>query len=148
VEHRIVDLPAFTVVGLGVDCPGFDTSGLAGAWERFLSRMGELPAEGTFGAGLPRQNGFYYVAGAKVPAGTSVPTGMEAAAIPGAKYFSVHFAGQPSQMGAAFSRMFSELIPAAGLQFAPGPVCLEEYGPDCHDAATGTLSCDLYVQLA
>lgn len=147
-EHTIEEFAAFTVIGLGLDCPGFDGSGIGGLWTQFNVRAGELPAGRVWGAGLPRENGFYYIAGHQVAEGTPVPDGMEATEIPAAKYFHVEFHDHPSQMGPTYSRMFSELIPAAGLKHAPGPVCLEDYPPDWHDEAAGKFRCNLYVQLA
>ena len=148
-EHTVVDMQAFTVVGLGLDCPNFDASGIGELWTRFNARCSELPDGGrVLGVGLPRQNGFYYIAGHEVPAGTPVPEGMESTLVPGGRWFKVHFYDHPSQMGPTFGKMFSELIPAAGLQHKPGPVCLEEYPPDWHDEANQKFKCDLFVELA
>jgi predicted transcriptional regulator YdeE len=147
-EHSVVAFPDFSVTGLGLDCPGFDASGIGELWTRFNARAGELPHGRVWGVGLPRENGFYYVAGHETAAGAPVPEGMETAPIPGARYFCVDFHDHPAQMGPTYSRMFSELIPAAGLRHAPGPVCLKLYGPDWHDEAAGKFRLKLYVQLA
>jgi predicted transcriptional regulator YdeE len=147
--HSVVDFAATTVIGLGLDCPGFDFSGVGPLWDRFAPRMTELPAGGrVFGVGLPRADGCYYIAGVEVPEGTALPEGMEQTVIPAAQYFRVHFHDRPDAMGAMFGRIFSELIPAAGLRHAPGPVCLEEYGPGWHEEEAGKFNIHLYVQLA
>jgi predicted transcriptional regulator YdeE len=148
-EHEVVEFAPFTVIGLGIACPGYDGSGIGDRWMQFNARSGELPPGGrVWGASLPAEDGFYYIAGHEVPAGTPVPEGMEATVIPGAKYFRVHFHDTPDQMAPTFGRIFHELLPGAGLTPAHGPVCLEEYGPDWHDEAAGKYRCDLYVQLA
>jgi predicted transcriptional regulator YdeE len=149
VEHTIVSSPAVTVIGLGVDCPNYDGSGIGECWMRFNSRQGELPAGGrALGVSLPRENGFYYVAGHEVPAGTPVPEGMETAEIPAADYFCYQFHDRPEQMPAAFGRIFHEGLSSAGVKAAAGPVCWEHYPPDWHDEAAGKFRCELLVQLA
>jgi predicted transcriptional regulator YdeE len=148
-DHSVENITAFTVHGIGVDCPSFDTSGIGDTWTRFNMRSAELPPGGrVVGVGLPRPTGFYYIAGMEVPEGTAVPAGMESTVVPGAPYFHVPFHDHPSQMGPTFSLMFSQLIPAAGLKHEPGPVCWEEYPPNWHDEENAKFRCELYVQLA
>ena len=105
------------------------------------------PTERGIGAGLPRRDGFYYIAGWAVPDGTGVPDGMEQTVIPPARYFKVHFHDQAHKIRTAFTTVFCELLPASGLTPVYGPVCFEDYPPTCHDPVAGTLKCDLYVQL-
>jgi predicted transcriptional regulator YdeE len=148
-EHTVVTSPKLTVVGLGVDCPGYDGSGIGERWMQFNARCGELPEHGrAIGVSLPRENGFYYVAGYAVQPGTAVPEGMEAAEVPAAEYYCYRFYDHPSQMPAAFGRIFHEGLAEAGRKTPHGPVCWEEYPPDWHDEAAGKFKCDLYVQLA
>lgn len=146
--QEIVEMAAFTVIGIGVDCPGFDASGIGAAWDTFAARRGELPEGSCWGVSLPRENGYYYLAGQQVLPGTAVPEGMETARVPSARYLRVDFDEHPSQMPAAFRRLFAEVLPAAGLQHAPGPVCLEDYPPGFMDEAAGLFHIHLYVQLA
>lgn len=147
-EHTVEELAPFTLIGLGLDCPGFDNSGIGALWSRFNARAGELPPGRVWGVGLPRENGFYYIAGHQVPDGTAVPEGMEATEVPGGRYFRLEFHDSPAQLGPAYSRIFSELLPAAGLKTPRGPVCLEDYPADFMDEAAGTFRINLYVQLA
>jgi predicted transcriptional regulator YdeE len=148
-DYTVENIEKFSVVGMGLDCPNFDGSGIGDLWTRFNARASEVPHEGrVVGIGLPRPNGFYYIAGHEVPEGTAAPDGMESTVVPGAPYFHLPFHDHPSQMGPTFSLMFSQLIPAAGLKHEPGPVCWEEYPPDWHDEEHGMFRCELYVQLA
>lgn len=146
--QEIVEMAAFTVIGIGVDCPGFDASGIGGAWDNFLARRSELPEGSCWGVSLPRENGYYYLACQQVPDGTAVPQGMEAAVVPGARYLRMNFDEHPAQMPLAFRRLFAEVLPQAGLQHAPGPVCLEDYPQGFMDEAAGLFHIHLYVQLA
>jgi AraC family transcriptional regulator len=148
-EHKIVSLPAFRVVGLGLDCPGFKANGIGELWGRFFPRLGEISRPGRIlGVSLPHDNGFYYIAGAETPADAALPPGMEEALIPGGEYFSVRFHDAAPKLSSAFSPIFSQMLPAAGREPAAKPICLEDYPPDCHDPEAGTLKCDLLVQLA
>ena len=148
-EHSVENLPAMTIIGMGVDCPGYDSSGIGPKWEAFNARRDELPAGGrSWGISLPRADGFYYIGGLEVPDGTPVPQGMEGTQTPAANYFALDFHDSPDKLGPTWSRMFSELVPGAGLTHAPGPVCMEEYGPDWHDETNGKFRLKLYLQLA
>jgi predicted transcriptional regulator YdeE len=146
-DHAIVEPPASIVFGLGLDCPGWDASGIGRLWERFSSRGAELPAGRIWGVSQPRSDGFYYVAGREVTAGTPLPAGLEAVALPAGRYKRAAFDGPPPQMQAAFAALYSA-IPAAGEQAARHGACLELYELDCWDEATGRLRAELYVQLA
>jgi predicted transcriptional regulator YdeE len=147
-DHQIVELTEVTVIGLGVDCPGFDVSGIGPTWDTFVQREGELPIGGRiWGVSLPRVNGFHYIAGNECPPDTAVPRGMELATIPAARYYCLPFFDHPSQMPAAFSSIFHSLAAASGKRIAAGPVCLEEYPDDWHDEVSGKFRCRLYVQL-
>jgi predicted transcriptional regulator YdeE len=72
---------------------------------------------------------------------------MEETVIPSAQYFKCRFHDRAPLLSTAFTTVFCELIPAAGVKPVYGPVCFEAYPPDCHDPVAGTLKCDLYVQL-
>jgi AraC-like DNA-binding protein/predicted transcriptional regulator YdeE len=147
-EWSVVERPAQRVVGLGLDCPGYDGSGIGALWGRLFARAAELPpTEHGIGAGLPRPDGYYYIAGWAVEE-AGVPPQMEAATLPAAHYFRVPFHDQAPLLSRAFSTVFCELLPAAGLSPVYGPVCFEDYPPDCHDPLAGTLRCDLFVQLS
>jgi len=149
-QHEIVELEAFGVIGLGLDCAEGETQGIGPLWEeQFFPRWQELdPQQRVVGVCFARTAGFRYLAAAEMPKGSPVPPGMEAAIVPAGRYVKVRFVGKPQEMPVAFETIFSELLPAVGLAAAPGMVCLEDYPHDCMDEATGTLSCDLYVQLA
>ncbi|MEZ5337783.1 MAG: AraC family transcriptional regulator [bacterium] len=146
--HGVDEMAAFEVIGMGVDCPDFDNSGIGPLWWRFIERLDELGSTGRIvGISYPRENGYYYVAGAEVPAGTELPDGLQHAHVPGGNYFRSQYHDLATRMGTAFSPIFSELLPAAGLTPATEPICIEDYPPDFHDEDAGTFRLDLYVQL-
>lgn len=147
-EHEIVELQEKWLAGLAVDCPGFDTSGIPGLWERFIPRCGEIPAiGGVWGASLPAADGFRYLAGMEVSKDAALPAGFEAVAVPGGKYLKIPFHGTPDKISQEFSRIFSEVLPALGYRIQPGFCCLEEYLEEEHDPQTGAMSASLYVEL-
>lgn len=148
-EWSVVELPALRVIGLGRDCPGYIANNLGELWGQSFARSGELPPGGRcIGAGLPRVGGYYYLAGWTVADEVAVPAGMEHTLIPGAQYFKVRFHDKAPLISTAFTTVFCELLPAAGVKPVYGPVCFEDYPPGCHDEAAGTLKADLYVQLS
>jgi predicted transcriptional regulator YdeE len=138
-----------TVAGLGLDCPGYDGSGIGLLWGRSFARCGELPQRGRcLGAGLPRRDGYYYIAGWEVPGETALPAGMESTVVPAANYFKIRFCNTASLINKAYNTIFSEILPGASLQPVYGPVCIEDYPADGYDPATDTLKCDIYIQLS
>jgi predicted transcriptional regulator YdeE len=148
-EWSVVECAELVVMGLGLDCPGYDGSGIGMLWGRYFSRHAELPAGGRcIGAGLPRADGYFYIAGSEVPAATALPAGMERTLIPAASYFKIRFCDKAAQLNKAYNTMFSELLPGAGLRPVYGPVCIEDYPEDGYDPATDTLKCDVYIQLS
>jgi predicted transcriptional regulator YdeE len=148
-EYEIVQLEPRTVVGLGINCPGFDTSGIGPKWDELTARKTELPdSPRAWGVSRVAGDGFYYLAAFEVPPGSPTPAGMEVWEIPGDEFLCLPFHDTPDKLGTAFSRIYGELIPRAGRQPAPGALSLEEYAGDWHDEAAGKFRMNLYVQLA
>ena len=149
-DYETTQLEGYSVIGLGLDCADGETEGIGPLWEKqFFPRWKELnPTQRIVGLSLPREGGFRYLAAAEMPDDATVPDGMERAAVPAGNYLKVRFVGKPTEMPQAFARIFSELLPASGAKQHDSPVCIEDYPHDCWDEATGTVTCDLYVQLA
>lgn len=146
--HEIVERQPMRLIGMSVDCPGGDISGIGPLWERLMARWGEIAgAKGAWGADWPAGDGFCYLAGMEVDAAASVPEGFTAVAIPGGKYLKVPWRGVPKDMSAEMKRILYELIPALSLAVHPDCHCLEEYLPDGYDEQTGAFDTNLYVQL-
>jgi predicted transcriptional regulator YdeE len=146
--HEIVELNAFEVIGLSLDCPGDDTSGIEALWQRLFGYFVDLsPQERIVGVSYSTPDGFRYVAGAEMPAGSPVPSGMQRDIVPAARWITLQFNDKPEKMQGVFTMIFDELIPKLGLQQAPAPICLEVYPEDCMDEEAGTLKADLFVQL-
>ncbi len=147
--HEIVERGTMRLSGMAVDCPGFDTSGISPLWDRFIPRLSELAGcQGVWGACLPANDGFKYVAGAELAEVQPLPAGFETVEVPAGRYLKAPFHDHPSKMSAEFQRIFSDLIPSLGLQVQPGCHCLEEYLSDGHDPVTGAMKVNLYVELS
>lgn len=146
--HEIIERQDMRLIGMCVDCPGFNISGIAPLWERFITRWNEIEnAKGTWGISLPALDGFRYMAGMEVEATTVIPAGFESVTVPGGRYLKVPWHGLPKDMSAEFQRIFRDLMPSLGLSIKSGFHCLEEYLPEGHDETTGAMSTNLYVQL-
>jgi predicted transcriptional regulator YdeE len=148
-EHEIVNMDSFEIIGIGLACTGFDTRGIPDLWElQFFPRIRELnPELRIIGACLPAVDGFHYVAAAEMPSGSELPQGMEQHVIPAARWFTMRYLGKPAELIMSFAKILHEHLPAAGLKHADGPICLEIYPQDCWNAQTGEVTADLYVQL-
>lgn len=147
-DYEIVELPAMRLVGMAVDCKNYDTSGVPALWERFVPRIGEVPAaRGVWGVSLPAADGFRYLAGLAVGAEAGLPAGFEAVTVPAGKYIKVRFDGAPDKMSQEFTRIFAELLPKLGYNPQAGLLSLEEYLAEGPDPQTGAMAANLYVQL-
>lgn len=146
-EYDIVELEAFQVCGLGLDCPNDDTSGIDALWDRFLARAGEVAGSELYGVSHGNPGGFYHVAGAKVAGEPAVPEGMELTAVPGGRYMRVAFDGDPQKIARTFDALLDEVIPQAGLRAAEPGCCLEAYPEDSWNPETSTMKLDLLVRL-
>ena len=145
-DHGIVQLNTVNVIGLGLDCPNYDFSGVGELWNRVLARHAEIADSGTaYGISVPQQGGARYIAG--FASNGSVPEGMEAVELQGGDYYRLHFHDHPSKLGEAFGRLYMELIPASGRQPVQGGPCFEEYAGDWHEEAAGKFNLYIYAPL-
>lgn len=152
-DHTIIDLPAFDAVGLRCECPGGDTSAIGPLWDALFEQHAEIP--GSIGVvGLSwgdGADGFSYLAGHKVAAGQgaeiAASSGLQSLSVPGSRCVSVQWQGKPDDMKAAFSDIYSRILPEQGLKMKAAGVCIEDYPPDAHDEVTRTLKAELLVQV-
>lgn len=70
------------------------------------------------------------------------------ATIPGGRYAVLDYQGLPSGIGAAWHALHAQALPAAKLQYRPGP-CFERYAADFRaDPDTGAFACELFIPIA
>ncbi|MCP1623392.1 GyrI-like domain-containing protein [Pseudomonas nitroreducens] len=149
-KYRIIELPAFDVVGM--DCRGSAPGDSIGQlWQRFLPREQEVAASAAdktaYGVCTQLPGGeFHYIAGLPVDAGAAVPEGMIRFAVPAQKYAVFTHIGPVSAIADSFQAIYSSLLTRHGLEPKKG-VGLERYterflGPQ--NAASET---DLYVPI-
>lgn len=146
-DHRIVSLPAFTVVGL--EHIARSPNGIGPLWERFLPReheLGQRTEPGvSYGVCAPLPDGMLrYVAGLPVADDAAVPEGMVKFQVPAQKYGVFTHRGVATRIGESFQTIHTRLLPKLGLKAHAG-VEFERYderfvAPD--DPASET---DLYI---
>jgi AraC family transcriptional regulator len=146
-DHRIVSLPAFTVVGL--EYIARSPNGIGPLWERFLPREHEV-APGlepgvAYGVCAALPDGMLrYVAGLSVAEDAALPEGMVKFRVPAQKYGVFTHRGVATQIGETIQTIHTRLLPKLGLRAHAG-VGFERYderfvAPD--DPASET---DLYI---
>jgi AraC family transcriptional regulator len=146
-DHRIVSLPAFTVVGL--EYIARSPNGIGPLWESFLPReheVGHRVEPGiSYGVCAPLPDGMLrYVAGLPVADDAAVPEGMVKFHVPAQKYGVFTHRGVATQIGETIRTIHTRLLPKLGLKAHAG-VEFERYderfvAPD--DPASET---DLYI---
>ncbi|MFC4527769.1 AraC family transcriptional regulator [Dyella halodurans] len=147
-EHRIVTLPSFTVVGMEHLVRG-SVDGIGQLWRRFMPReheiVGRAEPEAAYGVcRLLAGGSARYVAGLPVLADASVPVGMVKFEVPAQTYVVFTHRGTAAQIGDSFQAIHTRLLARLGLR-ATGGVEFERYdarftGPE--DPAAET---DLYI---
>jgi predicted transcriptional regulator YdeE len=152
-EHRMVNLDAFDGVGIRTECPGRDISSIGPLWDRFFEEVAQV--EGSQGVvGLSwgdGADGFSYLAGYKVPAGSGAAlatNGLESYNVPGGRYVSVQWQGAAgSEMSQAFQEIFTRILPDNGQEMHPEGACIEDYPEHAYDPETNTLRAELLVRV-
>lgn len=149
-KHRIIELPAFTVVGMDYrgSAPGDSIGQL---WQRFLPREHEITAstqdKTAYGVCTQLPGGeFHYIAALPVDSGAAVPEGMLKFEVPAQKYAVFTHVGTVGAIADSFQAIYSSLLDRAGLAPRKG-IDLERYterflGPE--DPASET---DLYIPI-
>lgn len=149
-DHRIVSLPAFTVVGMELIVRS--PNDIGPLWQRFLPRepeIGQRTEPGvSYGVCSPLPDGMLrYVAGVAVSADARVPEGMVTFDVPAQKYGVFTHRDVVARVGETFRTIHARLLPKLGLRAQVG-VEFERYderfkGPD--DPASET---DIYIPVA
>ena len=155
-KDMIVDVPAprieeragFSVVGMGMDCTFEDVAQIPQVWGRFAARAEEIeePVAGVgYGLCCPgdERGHFRYVAGIESKASAVVPEGMEAVAVPNAKYAVFTHSGHISDLPKTVYTIWNKTMPEAGLS-PSGGVELEIYDQR-FDAQTGRGSVEIWI---
>ncbi|WP_266182846.1 GyrI-like domain-containing protein [Dyella humicola] len=149
-EHRIVTLPSFTVVGMDHLVRG-SVDGIGQLWQRFIPReheiVGRAEPDAAYGVcSLLTDGSARYVAGLPVYADASPPAGMVKFDVPAQKYVVFTHRGTAPQIGDSFQAIHSRLLAKLGLRASAG-VEFERYdarfiGPDDPNSET-----DLYIPI-
>jgi len=147
-KQRIVELPAFSVVGLEYRGDGQDGS-LGQLWQRFLPREHEVAARAddrsAYGICAQAAGGvFHYIAGLPVAPGTAIPEGMVKFEVPAQKYAVFTHVGPVEGIADSFQRIHAELLPQRGLEPRHAP-SFERYTERFHGPDDATSETDLYI---
>ncbi|MDF3933872.1 GyrI-like domain-containing protein [Pseudomonas citronellolis] len=128
-KHRIVERPAFTLVGQEFHAER--DGSVRQLWQAFLPRAasiaGRTDAQVLYGLCAQGEAGaFRYIAGAE-SSGGAVPEGMLAFQVPAQKYAVFIHQGTVEQIAESFQRIYAELLALRGLEPRQGPA-FERYG--------------------
>lgn len=146
-DHRIVSLPAFTVIGM--ECVTRTPNDIGPVWRSFLPREHEIAQRTetgvSYGVCMPLPDGMLrYVAGVAVADDAHVPAGMVKVQVPAQKYGVFTHRDVVARVGETYRTIHTRLLPKLGLR-AHGGAELERYdarflGPDDPTSET-----DLYI---
>ena len=149
-EHRILSLPSFSVVGMDHLVRG-SVDGIGQLWQRFLPREHEIVGrtEAAVAYGVCRllpDGSACYVAGLPVATDAAPPEGMVRFDVPAQKYVVFTHRGTAAQIGDSFQAIHTRLLARLGLRACAG-VELERYdarfsGPHDPDSET-----ELYIPI-
>lgn len=149
-KHRIIELPAFSVVGMDYRGSAPDDS-IGQLWQRFLPREHEIsanPSDRTaYGVCTQLPGGeFHYIAALPVTDDAVVPDGMLKFEVPAQKYAVFTHVGPVTTIADSFQEIYYNLLARAGLSPRKG-IDLEHYterflGPERPDSEV-----DLYVPI-
>jgi AraC family transcriptional regulator len=148
-QPRIVDHPAFTVVGLKVHGKN-ENNEIPRMWEALNPRVGEIKHrvdnDVAYGisTNLDEQSGaFDYIAGFAVGRTEEIPDGMVHFQVPGGKY--AVFRTSLPRLGETFLYAYRTWVPRSGYELAGGPdfeLYDEEFDPNEPDSEF-----DVYVPI-
>lgn len=149
--HQL-ELPAFSAVGVAVDCIGGDNSAIGAAWDSFFKAAAPEEHEGVLAVmwGIP--GGFRYLAAYRLnperAASFELPAGWERRDVPVRRYAVWSFHDNVSQMGPFWHAILNEGLAAAGLSRSADGLSLELYPAEgAWDPATQTMRADMYIAL-
>lgn len=89
-----------------------------------------------------------YDAGVEVPEGFVPDGGFQKTVLPGGRYASMKFQGQPWEINDAWTRLLRDWLPASGFQF-DNRLAFEYYPPcNAFDENTSAFACDICIPIA
>jgi AraC family transcriptional regulator len=154
-EARIVQLPAFYVIGMA---GRFEPTSarIPELWGRFAPRIDDVPHRvGTHTLGVCldadpatiETTGLTYVACVEVSATDAIPDGMTSATIPANTYAVLTHRGHVSRLPDTVKHVWGHWLPASGHRHVSAPD-FERYDLARWDPSTGDGEIDLYVPIA
>jgi AraC family transcriptional regulator len=146
-DHRIVSLPAFTVVGL--EYIARSPNGIGPLWRRFLPREQEIAPRAepgvAYGVCVPLPDGMLrYVAGVAVADDAPVPEGMVKLQVPAQKYGVFTHRDVVARVGETFRTIHTRLLPKLGLRAQAG-VEFERYDERFLGPENPASETDIYI---
>lgn len=149
-EIKIVEMPAFTIVGLKYRGKNEEDE-IPQLWQALMPRaqeieaMVELPVAYGISANMDEDSGeFDYVAGFEVSRATDIPEGMVVIEVPGGRY--ARFTTTLPNIGETFQNAYGQWLPAVGLKPSGGPE-IELYD-ERFDSEDPSSEFDIYIPIA
>jgi AraC family transcriptional regulator len=155
-EPRIVERPAFHLIGMAERFTPATTSRIPELWARFVPRIADVPDRvggHTFGVCVDadpatiEDAGFRYVAAVEVARAGVPPDGLIALAVPASRYAVFTHTGHVSRVGDTVKQVWGTWLPASGYRTLAAPD-FELYDPARWDPSTGEGEVDYYVPVA
>ncbi|MES2934476.1 MAG: effector binding domain-containing protein [Pseudomonadota bacterium] len=151
-QANIVNLPAFTVVGMEYRSSDAHDS-IPAMWQRYLPRENEIPAidpSVSYGVCCPQgESQFRYIAGLEVSSDAAVPEGMVRVTVPAQKYAVFTHTGPTTEIITTFQTIYGKLLAEQNLHAAAGTVIdLERYDERFLGTDNEKTQVDLYIAVA
>ena len=151
-EPKMIEKPAFTVVGLAKEFTPETAKEIPQLWTEFGPRIGSIPGQKGFHCFgmcveaekvVDGQPCFTYAACVEVGQDAEAPDGLAKFQVPAARYAVFTFDDHISRISGFIDRIFGEWFPATGLTRATGPDF--EYYDHRWNPQTGTGEVDYYI---
>lgn len=154
-EPKMIERPAFTVVGLSRMFTPETTRQIPQMWGEFVPRMGEIAATNPrecYGLCVPLEKTaedqpcFIYACALETAPEAPVPAEFARFEVPAARYAVFTFEDHISRIGAFLDKVFGEWFPATGLPRVSAPEF--EFYDERFDGGTGHGQVDYYIPVA
>lgn len=151
-QPKMIDRPAFTVIGLAREFTPATTRQIPQMWGEFVPRMGEIAATKAaecYGLCVPMEKTaedqpcFTYACCQETAPDAGIPAGFDRFEIPAARYAVFTFDDHISRIGSFLDKVFGEWFPATGLPRASAPEF--EFYDERFDGRTGSGQVDYYI---
>ncbi|KAF1071727.1 MAG: hypothetical protein GAK45_00433 [Pseudomonas citronellolis] len=147
-KHRIIESPAFHVVGLRQRSDTAAES-IVQLWQRFQPHVADIvPSEAgvSYGVCSHGASGLVYLAGLPVSADAAVPEGMQRIEVPAQKYAVFTHLGTVERLADSFQVIHDSLLQRIGLTARPG-ISLERYDARFLGGIDPASQVDLYIPI-